>query len=123
MLINIFFFVGGGYNFSYILGNTLYIIICAGRHFFWGGGGGDTEFGTTFGKISERPHHTHKPALLYNVTKLVVSPHSKFVKFKLPHPLIKTFWTTGAGQTPFTVSGRLILSSTVFISSDSYQFV
>ena len=116
--------MGGGYNFSYILGNTLYIIICAGRHFLGGRGGGvDTEAGTTFGKISERPHHTHKPALLYNVTKLVVSPHSKFVKLKLPHPLIKTFWTTGAGQNPFTVSGRLILSSTVFISSDSYQFV
>ena len=117
------FFVGGGYNFSYILGNTLYIIICAGRHFLGGGEGGDTEVGTTIGKISERPHHTQKPALLYNVTKLVVSPHSKYVKFKLPHPLIKTFWTTGAGQNPFTVSGRLILSSTVFISSDSYQFV
>ena len=48
---------------------------------------------------------------------------TEVVKFKLPHPLIKTFWTTGAGQNPFTVSGRLILSSTVFISSDSYQFV
>ena len=39
LLIYFFFFVGGGYNFSYILGNTIYII-CAGRHFFWGEGGG-----------------------------------------------------------------------------------
>ena len=122
-LLIYFFFGGGGggrVQIQLYTGNTLYIIICAGRHFL---GGRDTEVGTTFGKISERPHHTHKPALLYNVTKLVVSPHSKFVKFKLPHPLIKTFRTTGAGQNPFTVSGRLILSSTVFISSDSYQFV
>ena len=124
-LIYIFFFLcgggGGEGTISVIYWETHFILLFVRVGiFFWGGGGGgggggDTEVGT-FGKISERPHHTHKPALLYNVTKLVVSPHSKFVKFKLPHPLIKTFWTTGAGQNPFTVSGRLILSSTVFIS-------
>ena len=123
LLIYIFFFLWGEGTISVIYWETHFILLFVRVGIFWGGEGGDTEAGTTFGKISERPHYTHKPALLYNVTKLVVSPHSKFVKFKLPHPLIKTFWTTGAGQNPFTVSGRLILSSTVFISSDSYQFV
>ena len=126
-LLMYFFFGGGGGEgtISVIYWETHFILLFVRVGiFFWGGGGGVIQrLGQHLAKFQRDPTTHTKPALLYNVTKLVVSPHSKFVKFKLPHPLIKTFWTTGAGQNPFTVSGRLILSSTVFISSDSYQFV
>ena len=118
-----FFFFGGEGTISVIYWEIHFILLFVRVGIFWGGGG-IQRLGQHLAKFQRDPTTHTKPALLYNVTKLVVvSPHSKFVKFKLPHPLIKTFWTTGAGQNPFTVSGRLILSSTVFISSDSYQFV
>ena len=60
-LLIYFFFVGGGYNFSYILGNTLYIIICAGRHFL-GGEGGIQRLGQHLAKFQRDPTtHTNQP--------------------------------------------------------------
>ena len=52
------FVVGGGYNFSYILGKTLYIIICADRHFLGGRGGGYRGWDNIWQNFRETPPHT-----------------------------------------------------------------
>ena len=58
MLNYYFFFVGGGYNFSYILGNTLYIIVRVGFFFGGGGGGGYRGWDNIWQNFRETPPHT-----------------------------------------------------------------
>ena len=54
LLIYIFFFVGEG-----TISVTLYIIICAGRHFFGGGGGGGYKgWDNIWQNFRETPPHT-----------------------------------------------------------------